>query len=280
MNAQIFQNHILTWYKKHGRHTLPWRHTKNPYRILVSEVMLQQTQVARVIPKYQSFLRSFPTVRSLVRAKTPELLRAWQGLGYNRRALHLRDAARIVIRDYGGRIPRDVRALESLSGVGPATARAVAVFSWNSPEIFLETNIRRVYIYFSFKDKKLVSDGEILPIIEKTLWGKNPRVWYWALMDYGAMLGMTLPKTRAENPNRKSSLYARQSRFAGSKRYMRAKILTFILKRRSATQENIAEYVETDPLLRPWGKDMPRILASLAHEGFLTKRGKRWSIAA
>ena len=286
MQVRRFQTRVVSWYKKHGRHSLPWRLPAgrqekqfDPYRILVSELMLQQTQVARVIMKYQSFVRSFPTVRSLARAKTPELLRAWQGLGYNRRALYLREAARKVVHDYDGRVPQSVRALESFPGVGPATARAVAVFAWNSPEIFLETNIRRVYIHHFFKKRRRVLDRDILPILQKTLYRENPRMWYSALMDYGSTLGTTLRRAQSKNPNRKSARYTKQSRFLGSQRYARAKILSYLLRKRGATSRDIAVYVSGVPALRTHKKNLGRVLFSLEREGFLKRRGGNWKIA-
>ena len=283
MNTWAFQNHILAWHTKHGRHLLPWRppagkqvKQSDPYKILVSEVMLQQTQVPRVIPKYKLFIKTFPTIEKLARAKTPLLLKIWQGLGYNRRALYLRETARAIARDCGGAFPRDAKTLEALPGIGPSTARAIAVFAWNQPEIFIETNIRRVFIHFFFKHKKKVSDRDILPLIQKTLYHKNPRMWYSALMDYGAMLGETLQE---ENPNRKSSQYTTQSTFIGSNRYARAKILAFVLLRPSTTQKSIMSYMNKNPALKPLIKKAPQVLHTLADEGFLRKRGRYWKIA-
>ncbi|MBI2625725.1 A/G-specific adenine glycosylase, partial [Candidatus Parcubacteria bacterium] len=145
-----FRKLIWSWYRRNGRHDLPWRTTRDPYRILVSEIMLQQTQAGRVIPAYRAFTSAFPTVRALARAPLARVLRVWQGLGYNRRALHLKRLAETVIREHGGRLPADPSLLRKLPGVGPATAGAVAVFAFNARAAFLETNIRRVYLHFFF----------------------------------------------------------------------------------------------------------------------------------
>jgi len=126
-SVQAFRTTVWNHYRRHGRHTLPWRTTTNPYRILVSEVMLQQTQVERVIPYYKTFLRAFPTVQTLAQAPLSRVLTLWQGLGYNRRAKMLHEAAKQVVAQYGGRMPHDAEALETLRGVGPYTARAVCI---------------------------------------------------------------------------------------------------------------------------------------------------------
>lgn len=164
--------------------------------------MLQQTQVDRVIPKYAQFLKTFPNWNALARAPQKKVLRAWQGLGYNRRALFVRRAAQTVVQKYGGALPRDFSALASLPGVGPYTAGALLAFIWNEPMVFIETNIRAVFLHHFFPQKagrlpaQKITDAELLPLITETLDLKNPRVWYWALMDYGAYLKKTLPNPR------------------------------------------------------------------------------------
>ena len=227
---KAFQRKVWTYYKKNGRHTLPWRpysrglrtakKNLDPYRILVSEMMLQQTQVDRVIPKYKAFLKKFPTVRSLARAPLAEVLSAWNGLGYNRRALFLKRAAERLVSVYDGQVPKDVSMLETLPGVGPYTARAIETFSYNAPYIFVETNIRSVFISEFFSKAKKVSDKRLLPLIEASLDMKRPRDWYYALMDYGVFV-----KKTKSNPGRISARYAKQSKFKGSLREMRGAIL-------------------------------------------------------
>ncbi len=188
--------------------------------------MLQQTQVDRVRMKYQPFLRQFPDLASLAKAPMADVLRAWQGLGYNRRAMYLRRAAQEIVARQGSALPRDPVALARLPGIGRATAGAIAAFAFQTPAVFIETNIRRVYIHFFFSKKKSVHDRDIMPIIAAAMSRKNPREWYYALMDYGAMLGRE--KGRA-NPNRHSRHYAVQSPFRGSQRERRGKILKALL---------------------------------------------------
>lgn len=232
MNAALFRKKILDWYRIHGRHTLPWRSTDDPYRILVSEVMLQQTQVDRVIPKYTTFLKRFPTVQKLARAKLSDVLKLWSGLGYNRRAKYLHQMAQVVVGEYTGRFPKDTRELEKLPGVGPYTAGAICAFAYNQPVVFIETNIRTVYIYHFFPKAKKVGDKDILALVEQTLDTKNPREWYSALMDYGSYL-----KAMGVKNNAKSKHYTKQSTFEGSRRQIRGAILRELLKGANTLQE-------------------------------------------
>lgn len=215
-----FTEKVWKYYRKEGRHTLPWRKTKNPYRILVSEVMLQQTQAERVIPKYQSFLKRFPTVRVLAEASLGEVLRGWQGLGYNRRAKMLHECAKEITRKFRGRIPRLFEELKSLPGIGDYTAGAILAFAYNIPIPIIETNIRTVIIHHFFKDSTDVSDREIFRYIERTLDRENPREWYYALMDYGAYLKKTIG-----NESVRSRHYTKQSIFKNSDRQIRGAIV-------------------------------------------------------
>src|SRR3990167_8662088 len=163
-----FKKTIWDYYKKNKR-DLPWRGTTDPYKIVVSEVMLQQTQVARVVQKYAEFIKVFPTFNSLAAASKEEVLRLWQGMGYNRRALYLKALSTIVIDDHKGRLPNEPNILMKLPAIGSATAGSIAAFAFNKPTVFLETNIRRVFLHFFFQGKKQVSDKDILPLVEKTL---------------------------------------------------------------------------------------------------------------
>lgn len=212
-------------YKASGRHDLPWRKTTNPYKILVSEVMLQQTQVSRVVSKYKEFLKLFPTTQKLAAAPLGDVLRVWQGLGYNRRAKFLWLAAQAVTTEHKGRWPKTFVELQQLPGVGAYTAGAVMNFAYNEPVPLIETNIRTVYIHHFFFDKEGITDKELLPIIERTLDKKNPREWNWALMDYGSYL-----KETVGNLNRKSKTYQKQSDFKSSNRYIRGAILRELSK--------------------------------------------------
>lgn len=243
-------------YHLHGR-TFPWRETSDPYAITVSEFMLQQTQTERVVPKYLAFLDELPTWNALARANQAQVLRLWQGLGYNRRALNLQASAQAVVERFGGEMPNDTKDLLGLPGIGPYTASAIEAFAYNKPVVMIETNIRRVYIHHFFADRTGVHDSEILPHIEETLDQDNPRIWYYALMDYGAYLGRIMP-----NPNRRSKHYARQSAFQGSRRQVRGMIVRFMLEQPGEPLQRLVEREGLDPeLLRD-------IVTDLRLEGF------------
>ncbi len=229
MNIVQFKKEIFDFYQKSGRHHLPWRNTRTPYRVCVSEVMLQQTQVDRVIPFFQRWMKAFPSWRALARAPQHRVLALWKGLGYNSRALRLHQCAKIISEQHHGRLPKDMRALTQLPGIGPYTAGAIRVFAWNFYTPFIETNIRRVFIHHFFSDRNQVSDQEIFAIMEKLGDIENPRIWYYALMDYGA----SLPKTIRYNPNKQSKHYAPQKAFKGSDREIRGKILEILLNEKN-----------------------------------------------
>ena len=266
-SVQAFRKEIYRHYEEQGR-TFPWRKTRNPYYILVSEVMLQQTQVDRVRGKYQQFIKSFPDVSALARAPLKKVLKVWQGLGYNRRALALKKIAHIVTKQYNEKIPRTVAELIELPGIGPATASEILAFAFNRPTVFIETNIRSVFIHFFFPDREDVSDGEILPLVEKTLDRSHPRKWYYALMDYGVML-----KKHNINPSRKSAHYNKQSPFNGSNRQIRGKILRFLTEHNYSSARELSQHLEL-PL-----EKVKSNLLTLEHEGFIRKSGQRLTIA-
>jgi A/G-specific adenine glycosylase len=213
-----FRRVILDYYSV-NRRPMPWRETEDPFRILVSEFMLQQTQVSRVIPKYEEFVRSFPDTGTLAAADLSEVLAHWQGLGYNRRGKNLRDAAIMIERELGGQFPRSAEMLQRLPGVGPYTAAAVAAFAFGEETVVLETNIRRLFLHFFFHGQDGVSDSDLEPLIRASV-APPVRDWYYALMDYGAYLGRVFP-----NANRRSRTYTRQSRFTGSVREIRGRII-------------------------------------------------------
>ena len=236
-----FQRTILDNYKVHGR-MFPWRETDDPYAILVSEMMLQQTQTLRVVPKYEAWLKLFPDAASLAAAPLADILAAWSGLGYNRRAKYLQSACLEVCTKYSGVFPDTKAGLELLSGVGPYTAGAVSAFAYNKPEVFIETNIRSVFIFFFFNGtEENVPDAELLTLVGQTLDRKNPREWYYALMDYGAEL-----KKRVKNPSRKSAQYVKQSKFVGSLRQARGAILRQLTEKGCVTLGKIAEEEHID----------------------------------
>lgn len=254
---RAFRRVVLEHYRAYGRHRLPWRKTHDPYKILVSEVMLQQTQVDRVISFYRRFLKRFPTVRDLAQAPLIEVLGAWSGLGYNRRAKYLRDAAKLITEKHHNRIPRDVVALRALPGVGDYTAKAVRVFAFNEPDVLIETNIRSAIIHHFSKiwtRRVHISDREVRSIAERVAKGLEPRKWHAALMDYGAYIKKAHP-----NPSRRSSHYAKQSKFEGSLRQVRGAIL-----RAYTQQESI------DTLRRIYGKRAEAAIRSLKRDGLLS----------
>ena len=256
---RLFRDLILSHYRTHGR-DLSWRRTTDPYRILVSEIMLQQTQVERVAARYPEFLERFPDFEMLARAPRSEVLLAWQGMGYNRRAIALQKTAGRVVDEYGGDLPADVETLATFPGIGKATAAAIVAYAFNMPVVYIETNIRRTFIHFFFQDREGVRDDEILPLVEQALDRGNPREWYGALMDYGTIL-----KKRTANPNRRSASYARQSRFEGSDRQVRGKILALVLEEGTVTGEQVITRVCEDP-----GR-VRRILGDLEKEGFIAE---------
>lgn len=221
---------------------MPWRKTKNPYKIVVSEVMLQQTQAARVLEKYPEFLGAFPTIEALAKASLAEVLRIWRGMGYNRRVRYLRDAAQKIVIELNGHVPKTEKELRKLPGVGHYTANAILTFAYNEPRVFIETNIRRVFIYYFFRNKRGVSDTEILPLVTATLDTKNPREWYYALMDYGSHLS----KVSRANANTQSKHYMKQSTFKGSLRELRGKIIR-ALGEKSKSLALIRRKCDNDP---------------------------------
>ncbi|OPY78035.1 MAG: putative A/G-specific adenine glycosylase YfhQ [Syntrophorhabdus sp. PtaU1.Bin153] len=255
---QAFQRDIYTYYEHHRR-DLPWRNTRNPYHILVSEIMLQQTQVERVIEKYGEFIAAFPDVSSLAGASLKDVLGVWQGLGYNRRARALLLAAGIMVTTYGGKVPASVEELSRLPGIGKTTAGEIVAFAFNLPALFIETNIRRVFIHHFFPVESVaVKDREIMSLVEATLDRGHPRDWYYALMDYGTMLAKVVG-----NPNRRSAHYKKQSSFANSDREIRGAIVRALLKEPVLTRDELQQRVDVEPAR------MERILSGMMGEGLV-----------
>lgn len=219
---------------------LPWRNTRDPYGIWISEVMLQQTQVPRVLTRWGAWLDRFPSVQALAQAPVADVLEEWQGMGYNRRALALKGAAEAIVAEYDGEIPQDARRLCALPGIGPATAQGIRSFAFDLPGVYLETNVRTVFLHHFFPDVPGVPDRELVPLVQAACpacedaagdlfaiaqdENDTPRSWYYALLDYGAHLKKTVP-----NPSRRSSSYTRQSAFEGSRRQKRAHIVRMLL---------------------------------------------------
>ena len=259
---------IIWEYYRLNRREMAWRETTDPYAVFVSEVMLQQTQVARVHTKYAEFMQTFPDFPSLAAASLEDVLRVWQGMGYNRRAKMMRDAAVIIMEQFGGKLPETPEALVTLPGIGPATAASIAAFAYNAPVVFIETNIRRVFIHFFFPEEEGVHDDRIRPLVSQTLDRTNPREWYYALMDYGAML-----KTVVENPNRRSRGYTVQSAFSGSDREIRGRVLRYLLEEGPSPRDVVAAACGAD------AERVERCIQKMRDESLLRDKSGTLSIA-
>lgn len=264
---QAFRDIIYQYYESFGR-VLPWRLTWDPYHIFVSEVMLQQTQVERVSGKYGPFIGLFPDFATLAACPLDSLLRAWQGLGYNRRALSLKKAASHVVGRFGGALPSSIDDLATLPGIGPATAASIAAFAFNSPVPFIETNIRTVFIHFFFPEREQVSDREILPLVEETLDRSDPRNWYYALMDYGTML-----KKEGQKTHRRSVSYRKQTPFQGSDRQVRGAILRLLVSGKALPEAELVGHIGTTV------EKVRTNLLELAKEGFVRETAEGYTIA-
>jgi A/G-specific adenine glycosylase len=267
-HLKTFQQAVLDYYRSHGRHDLPWRQPEadgsfDPYKIAVSEIMLQQTQVPRVLPKFLAFTAQYPTFTALAAAPLGDVLKAWSGLGYNRRAKFLWQAAQVVAADYGGVLPSTAAELVKLPGIGANTAGAVLAYAFNKPVVFIETNIRTVFIYHFFSEQQAVHDREISDLAAAAL-PDNAREWYWALMDYGTHLKQTVG-----NLSRSSAHYAKQSSFAGSKRQIRGAVLK-LLGEKPSTASELAKHIPDERL--------PQVLGDLTEEGLITKQVNRYTL--
>lgn len=271
-----FRHHVLEQGRRHYR-DLPWRNIDDPYAVLVSEVMLQQTQVKRVLSYWPRFLALFPTIDSLAAADTSLVLEMWQGLGYNRRALALKRCAGECSRSYGGHLPGSRDELLALPGIGPATAGGVLAFALQQPTLYLETNVRTVFLHELFPGQQDVSDKQIEPLVWESCPAENPREWYYALLDYGAYLKATVP-----NPSRRSKHHVRQSTFEGSRRQKRAEVVRFVLAAAPVTRAEIARNL--DEFEKKAGRDsvddqlLDGILSDLVKEGFLVPGEEGYSV--
>ena len=261
-----FRRLVYDYYLENGR-ALPWRFESDPYKVYLSEIMLQQTPVERVLGKYESFAACFPDPQSLASAALDAVLKEWQGLGYNRRALYMRQAAIRVVDSFAGRMPQTVSDLEMLPGVGHATACAIAAFAYGTPVVFLETNIRTVFIHFFFRDGETVRDTELLPLVEQSLDREDPRNWYYALMDYGTML-----KRKGIREHRRSASYKKQASFDGSDRQIRGRILKTLVECKSTSVPALAGILSV-PDAR-----LLKNLDRLREEGFVREQGGVYSI--
>ncbi|MBY9013317.1 MAG: A/G-specific adenine glycosylase [Candidatus Lokiarchaeota archaeon] len=262
-----FQKIIYSYFKQYGR-DFPFRKEISPYNVVVSEMMLQQTQTSRVVEKFQQFIQKFPDFQSLANAPLNDVLKVWQGLGYNRRAVALKTISEKVVKEFEGILPADVEILKSFPQIGHNTASSIVAFAFNIPTYFIEVNIRRVYIYFFFPGKTSIDDGNIMPIVRRTLDPSNVRKWYYALMDYGVMLKKTHPEL-----NKRSVHYRKQSKFKGSNREIRGKILKLLIASSSLTETEMLSELEINSI------KLKEILNLLITEGFIKQENHLFSIA-
>lgn len=273
---------------------LPWRRTYDPYAIWISEVMLQQTQVSRVDGRWQRWLEHFPTVDALAAAAPSDVLEEWQGLGYNRRALSVHRAAQ-AISEAGGVFPQDQKELVKLPGIGPATAAGIRAFAFNLHGVYLETNVRTVFLHELYPQAEGVPDSELIPLVDLTCPASvsiatgtatanavtaelTPRSWYYALLDYGAYLKKTIP-----NPSRRSKSHVKQSRFEGSHRQKRAELLRVLLAHKDeggAKFETLHQelcQIEVNNGRETLDEQVTLgLLEELAKEGFCQKNDEYW----
>lgn len=269
-----FKKEIWSYYKAHKR-SLPWRDTTDPYHILVSEVMLQQTQVSRVIPKYKEFLKKFKNIKILALASKGDVLTIWQGLGYNRRALFLKKTCETLYEQNPKRphFPTSKEELIKLPGIGQSTAGAILAFAFNKAEPFIETNIRAVFLYFFFKDISSVSDTMLYEVIEQTLDQRHPREWYYALYDYGSMLKAKLGKQKT-SLHKQSKHYNKQTSFKGSNREIRSNVLKLFIE---TSTQSIRPTLSESEIIRIIANKLPQAnpenirsnIQALLKEGFI-----------
>ncbi len=267
-SIEAFQKLILEDFYSSER-PLPWRYIEDAWAIFISEIMLQQTQVDRVIPYWTLFYKRWPNPNALAKANLAEVLEAWAGLGYNRRARFLLEAAKKILSDFNGEVTQSEEELKTLPGVGPYTAAAVACFAFGAPRVLIETNIRAVFLHFFFQGRDNVHDNEILPLIGESLWAEDPRTWNYALMDYGWKL-----KKLVRNPSRRSKHYNRQSPFEGSHRQLRGEVLRHFCgqKELSYTELLAILKVRRSTIKNLKTENLGEALGELVAEGFLEKK--------
>jgi len=260
-SIDIFKTLIWDFYRKNKRQ-FAWRNAQDPYAIVVSEIMLQQTQTYRVEQKFKDFAKKFSNFYELAQSPLISVLEAWQGLGYNRRGKFLHQIAQKVMSEYDGILPDSPDILITFPGLGHATASSICAFAFNKPTVFIETNIRTVFIHHFFQDNiTAISDKDLLPIVAATLDHANPREWYYALMDYGVFLKKLVP-----NPSRRSSHYTKQSRFEGSDRQIRGAIVRLLIKDELVSQEHLITAFTGEDLSR-----VKRIVEQLIKEGLIAR---------
>ncbi|VVB60515.1 G/T mismatches repair enzyme [uncultured archaeon] len=259
--VQRFQKKVFSFYQQNKRE-LPWRNTTDPYKILVSELMLQQTQVSRVISYYERWIARWPTISDLASASRAEVLKAWMGLGYNTRAVYLHKAAQKIVAEYDGDVLTAMKQYQEIPGVGRYTAQAVQIFSRNTDLVTVDTNIRRIFIA-EFHLSEELSMRELWGYAEQCLPLGRSREWHNALMDYGA-LHQTAKKTGIRS-------VSQQSEFEGSDRQRRAAVLRLLLSGPASF----------DTIHRALGGErmkIRKILGKMVDEDLLVLQNKRYQV--
>jgi A/G-specific adenine glycosylase len=256
-----FLDTLFGYYDLHGR-DLPWRQTTDPYKIMVSELMLQQTQVQRVIPKYEAFIKQFLDVETLAKAELATVLKLWSGLGYNRRAKFLHESAKQLAQK--SQFLRTIDELVALPGIGKNTAGAILVYAFDEPHVFIETNVRSCLFEHFFQKEEAVTDKQLEEILKELLpLVDSPRHFYWAMMDYGTYL------KKQKNNIQKSKHYAKQTPFEGSKRQIRGRVLRLLGQKpriKEELQENIAD------------NRLDAVVTDLIKEGLIREDSGRYSL--
>ena len=259
-----FQDKIYDFYHANKR-DFAWRSDISPYNVVVSEIMLQQTQTHRVISKFDQWITLFPDFTTLAKASDLAVLAAWQGLGYNRRGLALKKIAQIIINEHAGILPNDPKVLQTFPQIGPNTAGSICAFAFNKPIAFIETNIRTVFTHEFFAHQEKVDDQDILPLIQATIPASDPRNWYYALMDYGVYLKKEHGSINAKNKN-----YAKQSKFEGSTRQVRGFIIKVLTTQGYIDQNDLLELIA---LQLPGNKhNANKILSDLKEENIIKQK--------
>lgn len=256
-----FQRKILTWYEANKR-DLPWRGTRDPYRILVSEIMSQQTQIARVIPKYNAWMEAFPTVFELAKASTADVLGHWSGLGYNRRALFLQKCAKTVVERFAGKFPQEKEVLKTLPGIGEYTAAAVACFAFNQQVAVVDTNVRKIILTQFPHVSSDISPQEMQNIADALLPQGKAYEWNQALMDYASAM---LKKEKIVVP--------KQSKFKGSNRYYRGQIVKLLLAQKSIARAQLAKELSISK------EKCAEILGGLEKDALVVRSGEYMSLS-
>ena len=235
-DVRVFQEKIMQWWEENAR-DLPWRSDNSPYNVLVSEIMLQQTQVNRVVPKYLEFLRKFPTIEDLATADTKQLLQVWSGLGYNRRAVWLKEAARQIVDR--GEFPRTIEELRDLKGIGPYTSQSILIFAFNRNLAAVDTNIRRVLIASGFADEEM-SSSQLQSVADDLLLQGKSSDWHNALMDYGSLV-LTSSSTSI-------SPQSKQPRFNGSTRQLRGAIIRILTNSETLSLNELISHLNSEDI--------------------------------